>query len=232
MSNYIDDGEKFVARLGGTYAPGVKKAAKSLELTDRRMYYSAPAEVGKTTRITSSVIDVSDVSAVTYDCERPRGKFGLGIFLLVMSLVGGIVWGVIGYVKKEGAPITELIIPICIGLGAGVAALVLCYVITWLMRRKRRETIVSVEYRGLILRTAFYGITDDKLEEFRRWTLRVKDKLCGRKAPPLPDSSVKADLFDSPFADAEKEESVKKSDVNAKRKEADSKKAVPPFGDL
>lgn len=104
MSNYIDDGEKFVARLGGTYAPGVKKAAKSLELTDRRMYYSAPAEVGKTTRITSSVIDVSDVSAVTYDCERPRGKFGLGIFLLVMSLVGGIVWGVIGYVKKEGAP--------------------------------------------------------------------------------------------------------------------------------
>ena len=38
MSAYIDGDEKLVARLGGTYSPGVEKAEQSLELTDRRVY--------------------------------------------------------------------------------------------------------------------------------------------------------------------------------------------------
>ncbi len=208
MSVYIDDGEKFVARLGGEYAPGAKKAAKSLELTDRRIYFStvgiSARKNGKGENMMSSVIDAANVSAVTYAYEKPRGRFGLGIFLLAIAAIAGIVFGVVGYVGDETKAIIKLILPVCLGVGAGIIALAACYLVTYFVRKSRRAVTVSIEYRGLILRTDFYGISDEKLEEFRRWTFRVKDKLVGRKAPPLPDNVTKAG-FAEPKADMQKD---------------------------
>lgn len=200
MSAYVDDGERFVARLGGEYAPGAKKAVKSLELTDRRIYFStvgaSVGSDGKGESMTSSVIDAANVSALTYSYEKPKGGLGLGIFLLSMAAIAGIVLGVIGYVGDETKSLVKLLLPIGVGVGIGILACVLCYVITYLVRKKRRAVTVSVEYRGLILRTDFYGVKNEKLEEFRRWVFRVKDKLLGRSAPPLPDKATKPDFGD------------------------------------
>lgn len=221
MSAYIDDGEKFVARLGGEYAPGVKKAAKSLELTDRRIYFStvgvSVSADGKGESMSSSVIDAANVSAVSYAYEKPKGGFGLGIFLLVIAAIAGTVFGVVGYVGDESRALIKLLLPICLGVGIGIVALVLCYVITYLIRKSRRAVTVSIEYRGLILRTDFCGIKNEKLEEFRRWVFRVKDKLLGRKAPPLPETAKMPDFKE------EKTEPAK--DTKESKKQSKTEKA-------
>lgn len=237
MSAYIDEGEKFVARLGGEYAPGVKKAAKSLELTDRRIYFStvgvSVGTDGKGESMASSVIDAANVSAVSYIYEKPKGGFGLGTFLLVMAALAGVIFGVVGYVGDETKAIIKLILPICIAVGVGIVALVLCYVITLLIRKSHRAVTVSIEYRGLILRTDFYGIKDDKLEDFRRWTFRVKDRLLGRKAPPLPETATKADFGDVKEAKAEpvkeqKTEEVKKEEAKKEEPKKEEQKKEEP----
>ena len=193
MSAYIDGDEKLVARLGGTYSPGVEKAEQSLELTDRRVYYSATSRTGeknKTVQTASSVIDASDISAVTFTADKPRGSFGLGILFLIVAVAVGAVIGIVSYLKGEDAPITAIIIPICVGLGIGILLLVGWYIFTLFLNKSKRPVTVSVEYRGLILSVGFYGIPDGKLEEFRHWTFRVKDKLLGRKTLPLSDEPV------------------------------------------
>ena len=190
MSAYIDSDEKFVARIGGTYSPGVEKAEQSLELTDRRIYYSATSRVGdkqQTVQTASSVIDASDVSAVTFGAEKPRGSFGLGILFLIVSLIVGIVIGVVGYLGENGGDIVSVVIPVCVGLGVGVVLLVGWYVLTLFLNKSKRAVTVSIEYRGLILSVVFHGVPDGKLEEFRQWTFRVKDRMFGRPVT-LPSS--------------------------------------------
>ncbi len=190
MSAYIDGDEKLVARLGGTYSPGVEKAEQSLELTDRRVYYSATSRTGeknKTVQTASSVIDASDISAVTFTADKPRGSFGLGILFLIVAVAVGAVIGIVSYLKGEDAPITAIIIPICVGLGIGILLLVGWYILTLFLNKRKRPVSVAIEYRGLILSMIFYGIPDGKLEEFRHWTFRVKDKLLGRKDLPVGD---------------------------------------------
>lgn len=194
MSAYIDGDEKFVARLGGTYSPGVEKAEQSLELTDKRIYYSATSRTGEknnTVQTASSIIDASDVSAVTFTADKPRGSFGLGILFLIVAIIVGVVIGVVSYLKGDDAQITTIIIPIAVGLGIGLVLLAGWYILTLFLKKRKRPVTVAIEYRGLILSVVFYGIPDGKLEEFRHWTFRVKDKLLGRKA--LPESDAPAE---------------------------------------
>lgn len=199
MRTYIDDGEKKVASLGGAYSPGVKKAPASLELTDRRLYYSTSGVVStedKAMKMTSTVIDAADISAITYTFAAPRGKFALGIIVMILSIIGGIVLAFLPIMLGETTfeKLLEqpagLFLPVGIAFSIGVAAIVLNYVITFLIARKHRATTVTIEYRGIIFSAVFVGVSDEKLDEFRQWTFRVKDKLCDRKTPPTPESST------------------------------------------
>lgn len=201
MSAYIDSDEKFVARLGGAYSPGVEKAEQSLELTDRRIYYSATSRTGEksqTVQTASSVIDAADVSAVTFAAEKPKGSVGLGILFLVVAVIVGTIIGVVNYLGENGNEITDIVIPVSVGLGIGIVLLVGWYILTLFLNKRKRPVTVSIEYRGLILSAVFCGVLDGKLEEFRQWTFRVKDRLVGRPAPlPIGDNeNIKRPLYD------------------------------------
>ena len=185
MSAYIDSDEKFVARLGGAYSPGVEKAEQSLELTDRRIYYSATSRTGEksqTVQTASSVIDAADVSAVTFAAEKPKGSFGLGILFLTVAVIVGAIIGIVNYLGDNGGKITDIVIPVSTGFGAGIVLLAGWYILTLLLNSRKRPVAVSIEYRGLVLSAVFRGVLDGKFEEFRQWTFRVKDRLIGRPA--------------------------------------------------
>lgn len=224
MGKYIDDGEKFVSRLGGEYSNIVGKSVRSLELTDRRIYYCTSiggTKEHKAAGSTTSVIDAADVSAVTCTADKPKGSFTLGLFLLVIASVIGIVIGIMSYTKGEVKNIGTLILPIALGVGLGALALVACYIVTYFMAKSKRVVTIAIEYRGLILETSFVHISDSKLEEFRQWVFRVKDKLCGRPAPPLPDYVMQETAMSS--AQEKKDE---KADKKAAKEAAKREKAA------
>lgn len=178
MNKYIEAEEKLVARLGGAYSPGVKNAPKSLELTDKRIYFSAasaPTKEDKATHFVSTVVDAADVSSITYTFDKPKGSFLVGTLLMILSFVIGAVLGVMQFLKDKLVP--SLIIPIGVGLGAGIFLLIICYVVTYFINKSKRAVIVAVEYAGLIVRTTLIGVNDEKLDCFREGVFKVKDAL-------------------------------------------------------
>lgn len=189
MHTYIDKNEKSVARLGGAYAPGVKRAPTALELTDKRLYFSAasaPTKQEKTVHYVSSVIDAGDVAGMSYTFDKPRGSCKLGGFLLVISIIAGIALAIMQFVKAntglgmDAEHMGKIIAAAAAGVGIGVFLLIACYVVTYFMSKRKRPVTVSVEYSGIILKAEFFGLSDEKLDTFRENLFKVKERLNGK----------------------------------------------------
>lgn len=187
MGIFADNGERTVSGLGAEYAGGaVKKLPKgtsltALAVTDRRVYYSRQqSEItspdGKTgAAYSDTVIDLGDVSAVTYGYEPKRIGWMAGILLFLFMAAAGAV---LAFTVLSDWKIPVLIVGFVVGLALCLAV----HFIRAARAKKRRVMSVTVAYAGGSLTASFVGAPPEKVREFRNKLFAAKDALCGRAA--------------------------------------------------